>query len=107
MIKIYQCELCNVSYKCNSGLWRHNKKLHNDIKNENKLKCSKCNKECNSRQSLYYHKKVCKMNTIVSTEVVSKEEYDKIKHTCDMIQYILILNGVNSEYFKTFSRRKI
>ena len=42
MIKIYQCELCNISYKCNSGLWRHNKKLHNDIKNENKLKCSKC-----------------------------------------------------------------
>ena len=94
MIKIYQCELCNISYKCNSGLWRHNKKLHNDIKNENKLKCSKCNKECNSRQSLYYHKKVCKINTNVSTDVVSKEEYDKIKNELEKLKSIKSNNTI-------------
>ena len=35
---------------------------------------------------------------------VKKEEYDKIKYECDMIQYILILNGENEKYFETFSR---
>jgi superfamily II DNA or RNA helicase len=93
----FYCKLCNISYKCNSGLWRHNKKLHNDIKHENKLKCIKCNKECMSRQSLYYHRKVCKINTNVSTDVVSKEEYDKINNELQILKSIKSNNNDNQK----------
>lgn len=35
---------------------------------------------------------------------VKNEEYEKIKYDCDIIQYILVVNGVNEEYFKTFTK---
>lgn len=33
---------------------------------------------------------------------VKKEEYNKIKYECDIIQYILIVNGVNKQHFRMF-----
>jgi len=29
----YKCKLCNKNYKTLSGLWKHNRKFHYDIKN--------------------------------------------------------------------------
>jgi len=91
MIKKYQCELCNISYKCNSGLWRHNQKLHN-INKEPKLKCINCDKECNSRQSLYYHKKVCKIND----NLVTKEEFQKLKELIEIKSSNTIINNTTN-----------
>jgi hypothetical protein len=91
MIKKYQCELCNISYKCNSGLWRHNQKLHNTNK-ESKLKCINCDKECNSRQSLYYHKKVCKVND----NLVTKEEFQKLKELIEIKSSNTIINNTTN-----------
>ena len=102
MIKKYQCELCNIGYKCNSGLWRHNQKLHN-INKELKLRCINCDKECKSRQSLYYHKKVCRINT----NLVTKEEFEKIKNELLSLKTTRLNNTIINNTINNDNRKQI
>jgi len=57
------CEICNIEYKTQSGMWKHNNKYHEkeiEIKTNN---CKYCNKELCDRQSRWKHEtKVCKKN---------------------------------------------
>jgi hypothetical protein len=68
----YVCKICNKEYKNKSGIWKHNKKYHNDntekIKKsieiqknlENKYKCNNCNKSFHKIEELDNHiKTVC------------------------------------------------
>ena len=73
------------------GFIEYKLKLHN-INEELKLRCINCNKECNSRQSLYYHKKVCNTNT----NLVTKEELEKFKNEIIMQRTINNNNSNNN-----------
>lgn len=63
MVK-YKCKKCNIEFKTNSGLWKHNQSKHiNDIIDEKTFKCKYCNKQLSDRHCLWRHEnKVCKLN---------------------------------------------
>jgi len=71
MEKNYKCNTCEKKYSHSSALYRHMKNENHYGKKETiiKNKCIKCNKIFNSRQSLWYHKKVCdKLNNTLVIE---------------------------------------
>lgn len=64
------CELCNKTYKSQSGLWKHNKTKHNNKEkeivtsiqetiSENSFNCRKCDKILSNRKSRWRHEKNC------------------------------------------------
>ena len=78
--KKYICKVCNSEFKSSQSRWNHTNKFHKDLsknaksekslsnnvikplENNNKSEyiCPNCEKEYNSRQSLWYHKQNCK-----------------------------------------------
>ena len=57
----FKCIKCNMEFKTNSGLWKHNKNKH--IIEEQINKCKYCNKELSDRHNLWRHEnKSCKKN---------------------------------------------
>jgi hypothetical protein len=88
----FKCNSCNVSYKSNSGLWKHNLKYHNknnDVQNKENNKtnqeteelkqkkyfCRKCNKSLSNRNSRWRHEKTCKFisNTTLQNKIKNLE----------------------------------
>jgi hypothetical protein len=63
-MSIYKCIDCNVEFKTNSGLWKHNKNKHLQIKEIIiKFNCKYCEKELSDRHCLWRHEtKTCKKN---------------------------------------------
>ncbi len=60
----YHCKPCFKSFKTANGLWKHNKKYHqNDkqIKLKNNFICNNCNKQLSDRHSKWRHEKICKI----------------------------------------------
>jgi len=94
--KVYKCNICKKIYKNYKSLWKHNYIYHKkgsqkncqknqvNVKNsqnnfntniiieDDKIRCSICNKEYNSRQAKWYHEKKCKVNKV-------KEDEEKIE----------------------------
>ena len=77
----YKCIKCNLQYKTNNGLWKHNKKYHvnsittgsnigNISSNDSSKKytCIKCNKEYNNKFSKYKHQLKCKLENNIITK---------------------------------------
>jgi transcription elongation factor Elf1 len=56
-ILVYKCNICNITYKTNSGLWKHNLKHHKLNNNINKLICKNCNKEFSYSHNRLRHEK--------------------------------------------------
>lgn len=54
----FKCNDCNKTFANNSGIWKHNKKYHNDIKINTIKKqyfCKKCKTEFTSRTTKWRH----------------------------------------------------
>jgi hypothetical protein len=72
----FKCNTCNKTFATNGGIWKHNKKYHNDIK-INKVKkqhfCKKCKIELMSRTTKWRHEKTCNI-TNPSDELAKKVE---------------------------------
>ncbi len=92
----YFCKLCNLNYKSRTGLWKHNKNYHDNIKknhNENNQKstnvCIYCEKVLSDRQSRWRHEKICKKkNNIEEINKVKEEFNDKIQKLESQIEVI-------------------
>lgn len=71
----YNCASCKFNFKTQSGLWKHNKKYHVNV-NENDQKsnntCKFCHKKLCDRQSRWRHEKICKKKEKI-------EEINKVK----------------------------
>ena len=82
MNKIYNCEQCRMNYKSYMGLWRHNKKHHDETTQYNKNGCKYCGKELSCRQNKWRHEYKCKLvNNQTLEEQVKKlsNDLDEIK----------------------------
>jgi len=61
----YKCIECNIEYKTNCGLWKHNKNKHTVLKKTENNNCKYCNKELGNRHSRWRHEnKTCKKKSI-------------------------------------------
>jgi hypothetical protein len=59
----YKCINCDIEFKTNSGLWKHNKIKHTEVIEETRFECKYCNKHLSDRHSLWRHEnKACKKN---------------------------------------------
>ena len=56
----FVCEICNMSYKTQNGLLKHNRLNHKNNNGPKKYSCEYCNKQYNSRQNKWVHMKKCK-----------------------------------------------
>jgi len=100
------CELCNIIYKSNSGLWKHNNKNHNNnlpkTDNTNEIKkfekdycCRKCFKPLSDRNSRWRHEKSCKNKDIfIKTNLISdlNKKIANIENSINEIQQKKIKN---------------
>jgi hypothetical protein len=83
---MYNCTICNYNGKTKYNLKRHCLSIKH-IKNvDNKTVCEKCDKKCNSRQSLYKHQMTCKKD--------KEKDDDKFKNA-------LVLNELSEMALKT------
>jgi hypothetical protein len=73
MEKKFICEICEMSYKTQNGLLKHNRLNHknNDNNKPKKYPCEYCDKEYNSRQNRWVHMLKCKE---VNKQKISLEE---------------------------------
>ena len=96
--KIYNCVNCNKTYKSYMGFWKHNKKYHNNVQNNNdqllstndqllstknqllstkKYKCKYCDKSYDILQSRWKHEQKCQ---------VKNNEIDKLKYEIELLK---------------------
>jgi hypothetical protein len=69
----FKCNDCSKAFETNGGLWKHNKKYHNDIKINTIKKqyfCKKCKTEFTSRTTKWRHEKSC--NVTNTADLVKK-----------------------------------
>ena len=68
----YKCIECNIEYKTNCGLWKHNKNKHTVLKKIENNNCKYCNKELGNRHSRWRHEnKTCKK---IPTDIIKLED---------------------------------
>jgi hypothetical protein len=77
-MSIYKCNQCNIEFKTNSGLWKHNKNKHINNILINIYKCKYCDKELSDRHSLWRHEnKTCKKNPELNkTEILITNQFN-------------------------------
>ncbi len=84
----FKCNDCSKAFETNGGLWKHNKKYHNDIKINTIKKqyfCKKCKTEFTSRTTKWRHEKSCNVtNTADLVKKVAQMEHE-IKSLQDTI----------------------
>jgi hypothetical protein len=117
--KKYHCTQCNYLCIRNSDLKKHfTTKKHlrnvtvqpNVIVAQDKFKCKVCNKQCNSQQSLWYHKKKC--IEVVSVAIVcpssNSDLRNEIRELTDKITKLVknqqptTINNNNNNYINIF-----
>ena len=80
------CEICNLKYSNYSGLWKHNKKHHAQVKEEVKPKpiytCKKCKEQFVSRTTKWRHEKEC--NSLSDIDIL-KNKVDELHTKIDKI----------------------
>jgi hypothetical protein len=105
----YLCKDCNKEFKTLSGLWKHNKKYHNNnelnitqsnsfrpqnnSKLHNNLQCKFCNKILSRIDNLHRHEKICKQNI---NSVNNLTEINKLKKE--------LMNEINKIKSKTINK---
>ncbi len=85
----FSCDKCNKTYKTSNGLWKHNKKHHDDnekIKNESN--CCYCNKKLSDRHSKWRHEKICTNKDKIDNQQITniKEEITKLKSELEIVK---------------------
>ena len=78
---VHKCNICNIPYKTNSGLWKHNLKYHKSNNNINKLICKNCNKEFSYSHNRLRHEKKCNVNINSLLDNKIKIIFDKNNQT--------------------------
>ena len=58
-ISLFSCKICNKKYMNYSGIWKHNKKYHNNTDHKNLYNCEKCKTFYDNITIFRRHKKVC------------------------------------------------
>lgn len=103
----FKCNICEISYKSNSGLWKHNLKCYNKNNDtphqeNNKINqeteelqkkkyfCRKCNKSLSDRNSRWRHEKTCKFISNTTLQ-------DKIKNLENKIDELTSKEIINSD----------
>lgn len=84
----FKCNDCNKTFANNSGLWKHNKKYHNDIKINTIKKqyfCKKCKTEFTSRTTKWRHEKSCNVTNPADLAKKVEQMEQKIKSLQDTI----------------------
>ena len=103
----YNCNICNKEFLSNSGFWKHNKKYHNCIQNNdnsnatninsntiitksinNKLECKYCNKLLSRIDNVTRHEKKCK----IKYDNIQKEkdkEFLELRKEIDQLKLLL------------------
>lgn len=93
----YRCKKCNLDYATYNGLWKHNKKYHKKILNNNTpaitilqnnqskiYKCNKCYKTLSRIDSLHRHEKTCKKIIDSNNEIIElKEKINELTNSND------------------------
>jgi DNA-directed RNA polymerase subunit RPC12/RpoP len=93
----YECNKCKIEFKTNSGLWKHNKLHHSNIKKETIFNCKHCQKELSNRHSLWRHEnKVCKKNPIIQKPFANLNVQDSNDTNINVIQN----QNIKNERFK-------
>ncbi len=69
----YKCIKCNIEFKTNGGLWKHNKSKHmEEVSDETIFECRYCNKHLSDRHSLWRHEnKACKKNPVLIKNITN------------------------------------
>ena len=67
----FVCEICNMSYKTQNGLYKHNKKYHPTEPPKKTYLCECCPRVFKSRQSKWFHMQKCKE---INSKKISLEE---------------------------------
>ena len=92
-MELYKCNYCEKEYKSYSSRSLHynlkHKEQHIKNKQDKKNSCNICNKPFSSRQSKYYHKKICKKldnneSLLDKTEELIKEN-KQLKETLNLL----------------------
>jgi hypothetical protein len=113
----FKCEICNITYKSNSGLWKHNIRNHkkNDttpvnngnyqqttttcvVEDKKKYFCRNCNKQLSDRNSRWRHEKNCNNISInsINEKVKSLEKtIDELKAKPSIINNYTTNNTLN------------
>lgn len=116
----FKCDICNIQYKTNSGLWKHNIKNHikqstvitninngnnniksstsNDDGNKKKYFCRNCNKQLSDRNSRWRHEKTCNkvsINTINEKVKYLEKTIDELKSKPNIINNYTTNNTLN------------
>ena len=98
----FKCNICDLEYKTQSGLWKHNKLHHmilSESKPDKKHLCKYCCKELSDRQSRWKHEtKVCKKNPEMNPEVNTtiNNPQTNNNHTAHTINNIHTQNNNNT-----------
>ncbi len=114
----FKCEICNIYYKSNSGLWKHNLKNHTtkniieqsndnakiktstseDDGNKKKYFCRNCNKQLSDRNSRWRHEKNCKnvsINIINEKVKILEKTIDELKSKPNIVNNYTTNNTLN------------
>jgi len=86
----FKCNTCNKNFATNGGLWKHNKKCHNDTKQVKAKKqyfCKNCKLELMSRTTKWRHEKSC--NVTNPADLAKKVE--QMEQTIKSLQDTIIL----------------
>lgn len=66
----FYCNICNINFKTNSGLWKHNKKHQPENELNKKHICKYCEKELSNRHSRWRHENnTCTKNPEIHPEI--------------------------------------
>jgi hypothetical protein len=123
---IFSCNLCNKIYSSKSSLCNHNKKVHNELKNNiitpikppdnpiviptnqnKKYLCTYCNYEFNHAQNRWRHEQKCKNKEKNIDEIANlKEQNKKLESTINelKIQVTMILKEKGKIHHKTLQK---
>ena len=96
----FYCNICNLKYKTQSGLWKHNNihhKILNDDIIEKKHLCKYCEKELCNRQSRWRHEKQsCTKNPEIHPEINTINNPQTNNQTAHTITNIHTQNNNNT-----------
>uniref|UniRef100_A0A6C0HY33 C2H2-type domain-containing protein n=1 Tax=viral metagenome TaxID=1070528 RepID=A0A6C0HY33_9ZZZZ len=92
----YKCTECNIEFKTNSGLWKHNKNKHLKEKiNKPIFKCEYCKKILSDRHSLWRHEnKSCKKNTELINKITNINIHENNNSNINVIQNQTNINNI-------------
>jgi hypothetical protein len=96
----YKCNKCNIEFKTNSGLWKHNKIKHIEFIEETIFECKYCNKHLSDRHSLWRHEnKACKENPELIKNIINinKNSHSNISVIQNQTNITINFNSLGEE----------